>query len=148
MNAHVAPTEVVARIGWPELLDQHERILRELRAVDDAWAEASWREAAKQYHRDRAGRTLSVVTEPRRLAQLRRLMADDVSLDRAWHELNDTHKRPTPKASIDAVWHAFLERGVAALSQPEVMDRIAHCDEDARAELDRRIATIKVEVGR
>jgi hypothetical protein len=29
--------------------------------------------------------------EPKRLARLRRLMADDVSLERAWHVLRDKH---------------------------------------------------------
>src|SRR5262245_28831698 len=46
----------------------------------------SWREAAAEYHRDRSGR-LAVEIEPKRLARLRRLMADDISIDRAWHEL-------------------------------------------------------------
>jgi hypothetical protein len=36
--------------------------------------------------------------EPKRLALLRRLMADDVSLERAWHELHDHH--PFSKANF------------------------------------------------
>jgi hypothetical protein len=53
-----------------------------------AWDAPSWRRAAVEYHRDRPGR-LAVEIEPKRLARLRRLMADDVSLERAWHELRD-----------------------------------------------------------
>src|SRR5262245_29114040 len=52
------------------------------------WDAPSWRQAAVEYHRDRPG-CLAVEIEPQRLARLRRLMADDVSLERAWHELRD-----------------------------------------------------------
>src|SRR5262245_46861270 len=45
----------------------------------------SWRGAAVEYHRDRPGR-LAVEIELKRLARLRRLMANDISIDRAWHE--------------------------------------------------------------
>jgi hypothetical protein len=76
-----------------------------------------------------------------RLAQLRRLMADNVSLDRAWHELNDVRNRPTPKATI---WWAICEHGMSALAEPRIADRIANFDEAARSELDRRIANIGV----
>lgn len=51
-----------------------------------AWDVPSWRQAAVEYHRDRPG-CLAVEIEPKRLARLRRLMADDVSFERAWHEL-------------------------------------------------------------
>ena len=53
-----------------------------------AWDVPSWRQAAVEYHRNRPG-CLAVEIEPKRLARLRRLMADDVSLERAWHELRD-----------------------------------------------------------
>jgi hypothetical protein len=53
-----------------------------------AWDAPCWCQAAAEYHRDRPGR-LAVEIEPKRLARLRRLMADDVSLERAWHELRD-----------------------------------------------------------
>jgi hypothetical protein len=55
---------------------------------DTTWDAPSWRQAAVEHHRDCPGR-LVVVIEPKRLERLRRLMADDVSLDRAWHELRD-----------------------------------------------------------
>jgi hypothetical protein len=118
-------------------------------AIDDLWAgSSSWREAAQQYHRDRAGRVLSVVTEPERLAQLRKLMGDNISLDRAWHELNDIRNWPTPAATLNALWWAICERGMNALAEPPISDRIASFDEAARFELDRRIATMEVGVGK
>jgi len=60
------------------------------------WDATPWREAAVEYHRDRPGR-LAVEIEPKRLARLHGLMADNVSVDRAWHELRDHH--PFSKAN-------------------------------------------------
>jgi hypothetical protein len=45
-------------------------------------------ETAVEYHRNRRG-CVAVEIEPRRLARLRALMVDGVSLERAWHELCD-----------------------------------------------------------
>jgi hypothetical protein len=55
------------------------------------WDALSWRQAAVEYHRDRPG-PLTVEIEPKRLARLRGLMGDDISIDRAWHELRDHHQ--------------------------------------------------------
>jgi hypothetical protein len=55
------------------------------------WDGPSWRDAAVEYHRDRPGR-LAVEIELKRLARLRRLMVDDMSIDRAWHELRDSRQ--------------------------------------------------------
>ena len=46
------------------------------------------RDAAIEYHRERGESTLIVEIEPERLARARRLLADDVTLERAWAELN------------------------------------------------------------
>jgi hypothetical protein len=54
------------------------------------WDTPPWHDAALEYHRNRPG-CLAVEIEPKRLARLRRLMADDVSLGRAWHELRDNY---------------------------------------------------------
>ena len=53
------------------------------------WDGPSWRASAKDYHEQRASRRTSETISPERLAHLRRLMADDMSIDRAWHELRD-----------------------------------------------------------
>ena len=55
------------------------------------WDAQSWRDAAVEYHRDRPGR-LAVEIELKRIVRLRRLMADDMSIDRAWHELRDSRQ--------------------------------------------------------
>jgi hypothetical protein len=57
----------------------------------NSWDVPSWRQAAVEYHRDRPGR-LAVEIEPKRLARLRRLMADGVSLERAWQEIQNFSK--------------------------------------------------------
>jgi hypothetical protein len=56
------------------------------------WDAQSWRDAAVEYHRDRPG-PLAVVIEPKRLALLRRLLADGVSLGQAWLELRGTRSK-------------------------------------------------------
>jgi len=88
-----------ARLGtdWPSVISTAFEMMILTGVVEQAdtmcaaWDAASWREAAVEYHRNRAGR-LAMEIEPKRLAQLRLLVADHVSLDRAWNELNDTRK--------------------------------------------------------
>jgi hypothetical protein len=77
------------------------------------------------------------------LARLRRLMSDDISLERAWAELNDFRNRPTPKATIEAVMYAVQERGLAALKEPATAARLEHCDAAAKAEIEKRIAILQ-----
>jgi hypothetical protein len=55
---------------------------------DDPWNAPGWREAANEYHQQRAGRTLIVETPPEHLKRLRRLLDDSVSLERAYAEIN------------------------------------------------------------
>jgi hypothetical protein len=89
-------TEESARVGtgWPAVVDAALEmmvaggILEPEPDTMTAWDAPSWRRAAVEYHRDRLGR-LAVEIEPKRLARLRHLMADDVSLERASHEPRD-----------------------------------------------------------
>jgi hypothetical protein len=107
--------------------------------TDDPRAGDSWREAAVQYHRDRGDRPLVVEIEPERLEFLRRLMDDDIPLDRAWRELNDPGTRPTPQATIEAIMYCVRARGLAALKEPANLERLSRCDAAAIAQLDRRL---------
>jgi hypothetical protein len=93
------------------------------------------------YHRDGAGRCAVAEIEPERLTRLRRLMADNVSLDRTWAELNAN--RPTPNATIEAVKQGVRDRGLAALKETATRARLAGFGAAARAELDRWLTHFK-----
>jgi hypothetical protein len=104
------------------------------------WDALSWREATVEYHRVRPGR-LAVEIEPKRLARLRRLTPDSVSLERAYYDIN--HSNPTPTVTLDAIKLAVRERGLGALDEPAIQQRLRHCDADARAQLDHWLADFR-----
>jgi len=56
------------------------------------WDGPSWRASAKDYFEQRASRRISETIRPERLAHQRRLMADEMSIDRAWHELRGSRQ--------------------------------------------------------
>jgi hypothetical protein len=95
--------EEAARIGsdWPSVVDGAVDSMVEAGLIepteDEAgatpWDALGWRLAAAEYHRDRDGRRFAVEIEPKHLARLRRLMASDISVDRAWHELHAMRPR-------------------------------------------------------
>ena len=90
------------------------------------WDGPSWRASAKDYHEQRASRRTSETISPERLAHLRRLMADDSSSDRAWHELEAD--RTAPKATVDALMFS-LRRGINELTRPSTLRRLSTLDE-------------------
>jgi len=93
--------------------------------ADDGWTAPGWREAALEYHKHRGGRVSITSYAPEHLARLRRLMDDNVSLDRAWHELND---RPSGAAASTVEALVFgLRDGLAAL--PKNPDRLRRLSE-------------------
>jgi hypothetical protein len=83
--------------------------------------------------------------EDRRLKFLRRLMADDISLERVWRELNDPRAYPTPQATIEAVMWCVRERGIAALQESANVERLSRCDTRAKTEINNRIAALQKE---
>jgi hypothetical protein len=72
----------------------------------------------------------------------RRLLHDNVSIERAWAELNDPRNHPTPKATVEAIIHSVRERGLAALKEPANVERLSRCDVAAKAEIEQRIAKL------
>jgi hypothetical protein len=128
--------------------------------AEAAWNGPGWGEAAEEYRRSRsksrftcrtpeefdawlaaerkAGREL----ESPETLRARRLLAEDVSFERACGEINDTRGRPTPKSTVEAVMSAVRERGVPALKEPATLERLLECDERARAEINDRIAAL------
>jgi hypothetical protein len=132
--------------AWDQAFPNHEfetGHLREPRSLAaDAWNHPRWAKAAREYHEARAGRPTVVETEPERLVLLRHLLDDDVSIERAWNEINDPHSRPTPQSTVEAILYCVRERGIAALKEPVNLEQLARCDAAAKSEIDRRIGKL------
>jgi hypothetical protein len=75
--------------------------------------------------------------------RIRRLLSDDISLERAWYEINNPRNRPTPQITIEAVIHSVRERCVAALDEPANIERLRRCDVRALTLINQRIAKLK-----
>src|SRR5262249_32553406 len=90
----------------------------------------------------RGGRVSIAPYAPEEIARLRRLMDDDVSLDRAWHELNG---RPSGAAAstVEALMFALRSRGVQALGEPHVLRRLAQLDNAQLREIAVRLQKLE-----
>ena len=77
------------------------------------------------------------------LKRLSRLLDDDISLERAWHELNETRKRPAPQVTVEALMFS-LRSGGAALERKEVHERLAHMSETQLHEICARLHKLTV----
>jgi hypothetical protein len=75
------------------------------------------------------------------LKRLRRLMDDDIGLERASVEV--MKGRPTPNATIEAIKQSVRDRGVTALKEAANRERLSQCDNAARAEIDRWVARLE-----
>jgi hypothetical protein len=64
-----------------------------------------------------------------------------VSLELALDELNRTQR--TPQSTIEAILHSVREKGVAALHEPNNVERLRRCDPAAIAQIDARVARLK-----
>lgn len=112
-----------------------------------SWNDENWREAARKYHAARGDRPTLVETGADRLALLRRLLDNNVSIERAWSKLNDPRDRPTPETTIKAILYCVRERGLAALKEPANIERLSRCDAAAREEINRRLAALLARQG-
>jgi hypothetical protein len=52
-------------------------------------------------------------------------------------------RRPTPQTLVEAIKQSVRDRGVAALRERATRDRLAQCDNAARAEIDRWLTRFK-----
>jgi hypothetical protein len=116
--------------------------------VAEAWNSPTWKQAAQKYHQARAGHVLIVETAPEKLAQLRRLMGDDVSLNAAWAEFSDPRDRPIPKATIDAIMFDLRERGTKALEESATKRRLSELSEQQLIEVGNRLQQLRPEIAR
>jgi hypothetical protein len=67
----------------------------------------------------------------------RRLLNPSVSLEEMLAEFD--RDRPTPQVTIEAILFGVRERGVAALEEPDTVERLARCDASAKTQIDKRI---------
>jgi hypothetical protein len=97
----------------------------------DYCSDPGWDEAARQYHAAREHRPLVTAIQPGRLAQLPRLLRNDISLDRAWRELNERDNQPDPQATVDALVYELRTDALAALKNPSCRRRLADLSDAA-----------------
>jgi hypothetical protein len=50
----------------------------------------------------------------------------------------------TPQSTIEAIMHAVRTRGLAALTEPATLERLARCDQRASKEINQRIAKLGI----
>jgi hypothetical protein len=82
-----------------------------------------------------------------RLERLRRLMDDDVSIERACHEIN----RPTGRAAasrVEALMLGLRELGTAALAGGPVRQRLVQLDEEQVVKVGDRLQALQPDVAR
>jgi len=78
-----------------------------------------------------------------RILRARRLLADNVSLDRAWAEINGN--RFTPEATIEALVYS-LRRGAAELSKPDTLRRLSELDKAQLKAICRHLQNFNPEI--
>ena len=66
---------------------------------------------------------------------------ENMSLGALWERLNDP--RRTDQTNIEAIMVAVRTGGLAALNEPANIQRLGRCDAQARAEINRRIASLR-----
>jgi hypothetical protein len=134
--------------AWNEHFPNHDHLTLQYKGpakskAESYWEGAIWGTAARWYHENRQGRTLIFEPHPSQIKRLRRLLSNDVSLDAAYRELSAPENRPTPQVTVEAIWHAVRERGLAALDEPATRERLARCDGAALVQIDQRITRLK-----
>ena len=65
---------------------------------------------------------------------------NNMSIDALCGALNT--RSSTPQATVEAIMVAVRERGLAALKDAANVERLARCDQAARAQINRRIARL------
>ena len=80
-----------------------------------------------------------------KLQRLRRLLENNVSIERAWHELNTIRSRAAA-STVEALMLDLRERGAAALAEPKVIERLAQLDDRQVTEVTGRLQRLKPEI--
>jgi hypothetical protein len=94
----------------------------------EAWNAPSWKQAALEYHHGRGNHALIVETPPEDLTRLRHLTSDNVSLERAWNQINRIAReryRQAPEAIYNALLYELRTCGVPQLKNLSCQRRLA-----------------------
>ena len=67
----------------------------------------------------------------------------EVSLGALWDALNGPARYATPQSTVDAICYCVRTRGVAALEELNIKERLANCDAAARKQIDERIERMR-----
>jgi len=70
---------------------------------------------------------------------------NEMPIDALYRELNKPSA--TPQATVEAIMIAVRERGLAALKDAANVERLARCDQAARAQINQRIARLNEHKG-
>jgi hypothetical protein len=60
---------------------------------------------------------------------------------------SQNNRSATPQATVEAIMVAVRERGLAAFKDAANVERLARCDQAARAQINRRIARLLEQKG-
>ena len=84
-----------------------------------------------------------------RIERLRELMNDDVSLDRAYAEINRAHVRGrAAESTLEALMFGLRERGITALEEPKIRARLAKLSETQLIQVGDRLQRLKPKIAR
>ena len=63
-------------------------------------------------------------------------------MNRLYAKLNDPSCRTTPSVTIEAIMWAMRERGLEALHDPDVIERLSRCDNAACEAINQRLVNL------
>jgi hypothetical protein len=84
--------------------------------------------------------------EPEPLAEMRGLLSDNVSLDRAWYELN--RRDCAAPATVEALMFSLRSRGVGALGESDTRRRLSELNAAQLREIALRLRKLKPKIAR
>jgi hypothetical protein len=122
--------------GWPAVIDG----CHDLLAV--AFGTNSMEDTFERACREADRKAASRPQDPR-ILRARRLLADDISLERAYYEI--LRDRPAPESLIDALVFS-LRRGPGELTQPDTLRRLSALDADQLEVVCLRVQAFQPEI--
>ena len=86
-----------------------------------------------------------MIDDDPRTQRLRHLMGDDISLDRAWHELNDRRDKGAASTTVEALMFSLRERGATALKEPQTRLRLGELTPQQLREAIARLIKLRLQ---